>query len=140
MAFAHYTLVAWQRADDLFLKLHQLSLKAFPPFEKYELGGQLRRAAFSVPANIVEGFAITYRKRRLNFLVTAQASLAEVGYAVHAAHRLGYIADQVSTEIEIEIKQVAAPLAGLIASERRKLKIEVSAIVLLAVIASRMLW
>jgi len=76
----------------------------------------------------------------LNFLVTAQASLAEVGYAVHAAHRLGYIADQVSTEIEIEIKQVAAPLAGLIASERRKLKIEVSAIVLLAVIASRMLW
>ena len=39
MALAHHTLVAWQRADDLFLKLHQLSLKAFPAFEKYELGG-----------------------------------------------------------------------------------------------------
>ena len=56
MALAHHTLVAWQRADDLFLKLHQLSLKAFPAFEKYELGGQLRRSGFSVPVNIVEGF------------------------------------------------------------------------------------
>ena len=46
MSLSHHTLVAWQRADDLFIKLHQLSLKAFPAFEKYELGGQLRRAAW----------------------------------------------------------------------------------------------
>ena len=131
MALAHYTLVAWQRADDLFVKLHQLSLKAFPAFEKYELGGQLRRAAFSVAANIVEGFAIDYRRRRLNFLRTAQASLAEVGYAIHAAHRLRYVNEQVSTEIEIEIKQVAAPLAGLIAAERRKLKTQVAGVIVL---------
>jgi hypothetical protein len=67
VALAHHPLVAWQRADDRFLKLHQLSLKAFPAFEKYEPGGQLRRSAFSVPVNIVEGFATKYRKRRLNF-------------------------------------------------------------------------
>ena len=46
MALAHHTLVAWQRADELFIKLHQLSLKAFPPFEKFELGGQLRAMAY----------------------------------------------------------------------------------------------
>lgn len=57
MSLSHHTLVAWQRADDLFIKLHQLSLKAFPAFERFELGSQLRRAAFSVPVNIVEGFA-----------------------------------------------------------------------------------
>jgi four helix bundle protein len=65
VALAHHSLVAWKRADNLFLKLHPLSLKAFPAFEKYELGGQLRRASFSVAANIVEGFAIAYRRRRL---------------------------------------------------------------------------
>src|SRR5438876_4907267 len=98
MALAHHTLVAWQRADDLFIKLHQLSLKAFPAFEKYELGGQLRRAAFSVAVNIVEGFATEYRRRRMNFLYVAQSSLAEVGYCIHAARRLGYIDEKLAIE------------------------------------------
>jgi hypothetical protein len=48
MSLRHHSLIAWQRADDLFIKLHQLSLKQLPAFEKFELGGQLRRAAFSV--------------------------------------------------------------------------------------------
>jgi hypothetical protein len=38
MSLTHHTLVAWQRADDLFLTLHRLSLKAFPAFERFELG------------------------------------------------------------------------------------------------------
>jgi len=53
----HHSLVAWQRADDLFIKLHVLTRERFPTFEKFELGTQLRKAAYSVPANIVEGFA-----------------------------------------------------------------------------------
>lgn len=48
MSLSHHTLIAWKRADDLFIRLHQLSLRAFPPIERFELGGQLRRAAFSV--------------------------------------------------------------------------------------------
>lgn len=122
MALAHHTLVAWQRADDLFFKLHQLSLKAFPAFEKYELGGQLRRSAFSVPVNIVEGFATKYRKRRLNFLNVAQSSLAEVGYCIHVARRLEYIDDEEEQELDLQVRQTWAPLAGLIASEQLKLK------------------
>ena len=60
MALAHHSLVAWQRADDLFIRLHRLSLKSFPAHERFELGSQMRRAAFSVTANIVEGFARLY--------------------------------------------------------------------------------
>jgi len=75
MSLAHHSLVAWQRADDLFIRLHQLSLKAFPAYERFELGGQLRRAAFSVAANIVEGFACSPGRRRLNFLKVSHASL-----------------------------------------------------------------
>jgi 23S rRNA-intervening sequence protein len=51
----HHSLIAWQRADDLFIALHQLS-RRFPPIERFELASQLRRSAFSVAVNIVEGF------------------------------------------------------------------------------------
>ena len=118
MSLSHHTLVAWQRADDLFVKLHQLSIKAFPAFERFELGSQLRRSAFSVAVNIVEGFARPKGRSRLNFLKIAQSSLAEVGYCIHVARRLGYLSDAAAGELESEIKQVGAPLAGLIRSER----------------------
>jgi four helix bundle protein len=64
-------LIAWQRADDLFIKLHPLTFERFPPSERFELGSQLRRASYSVAANIAEGFA--------------DASLAETGYCLRRA-------------------------------------------------------
>jgi four helix bundle protein len=91
MSLRHHSLIAWQRADDLFIKLHQLSLKAFPAIERFELGSQLRRAAFSVAVNIVEGFARPAGKARMNFLNISQSSLAEVGYCIHVARRLGVL-------------------------------------------------
>ena len=122
MALAHHSLIAWQRADDLFVKLHRLSFEAFPPTERYELGGQLRRAAFSVAVNIVEGFATSYDRKQLNFLDTSKSSLAEVGHCIHAAHRLGYLTENTAKALEREIKQVGAPLVGLIRSRRNEIK------------------
>ena len=114
MALRHHSLVACQRADDLFISLHRLSLQSFPAHERFELGSQLRRAAYSVAANIVEGFARRYRGDRLKFLNTSESSLAEVGYCVHVAGRLGYITAQKVAELETEIRAVGAPLTGLI--------------------------
>ena len=90
MTQRHTNLVAWQRADDLFIEVHRLA-KRFPADERFELCSQIRRAAYSVPANIVEGFARRSPKERLHFLNIAEASLAEVGYCFHVARRLGYI-------------------------------------------------
>jgi four helix bundle protein len=120
MSLAHHSLVAWQRADDLFLALHRLSLKAFPSFERFELGQQLRRAAFSVPVNIAEGFARPAGRARLNFLNIAQGSLAEVDYCIHVALRLEYISEELAETLRASMKQVGAPLAGLIRSEKNK--------------------
>jgi len=114
----HHSLVVWQRADDLFIKLHLLSTKSFPAIERFELGSQLRRAAYSVAANIVEGCAKRHRRARLNFFNVAEASLSEVGYCVHVALRLGYIASETADDLEREISGVGAPLAGLIRSTR----------------------
>ena len=79
MSLSHHSLVAWQRADDLFITLHRLSLESFPAIERFELSSQLRRAAYSVVANIVEGFARRVGRSRLHFLHISEASLAEVG-------------------------------------------------------------
>jgi four helix bundle protein len=125
-------------ADDLFIKLHLLSLKQFPSFE-LGLGAQLRRAAFSVAANIVEGFAREKGRARVNFLTISRASLAEVGYCIHVARRLGYVSDVVAGELETQIKQVGAPLAGLIRSERLVNGAEIVGAVLLALLAMRLL-
>ena len=103
MALKHHTLVAWQRADDLFIKIHALC-QTFPAIERYELSSQARRAAYSVAANIVEGFARRTPRDRLHFLHIAEASLAE----------LGYVAEETFSELEIEVKKAGAPLSGLI--------------------------
>ena len=110
----HHTLIAWQRADDLFIEIHRLTQKSLPRDERYELSSQLRRAAYSVPANIVEGYARQYRKEKFHFLSIASASLAEVGYGLHAARRLGYLAPAHYDALELQVRQVAAPLNGLL--------------------------
>lgn len=39
----HEKLIAWQRADDLFIELHRVATCLFPPEERFELAAQLRR-------------------------------------------------------------------------------------------------
>jgi four helix bundle protein len=109
----HHRLVAWQRADDLFIRIHTLS-RTFPAHERYELGSQLRRAAYSVVANIVEGFGRRTPRDRLHFLHISAASLAEVGYCIHASRRLGYLSEETLKDLETEIRRTSAPLSGLI--------------------------
>jgi len=131
MSLGHHSLIAWQRADDLFITLHQLAVKAFPAYERFELGSQLRRAAYSVAANIVEGFARPLGRARVNFLHIAQASLAEVGYCVHVAQRLGYLSKEQAEELEVQIKQVGAPLAGLIRTTRIRIGSQIAGVLVL---------
>jgi len=99
--------------------MHLLS-REFPAIERFELAKQLRRAAFSVAVNIVEGFGRQPGKDRLHFLQMASASLAEVGYCLHAARRLGYVDDAKYERLEIEIRKTAAPLRGLMKSYGRE--------------------
>jgi four helix bundle protein len=113
---SYTSLVAWQRADDLFIRLHRLATKCFPVEERFELSAQLRRAALSVPTNIVEGTARYHRRETLHFLRIAWGSLQEVGYFVHVAKRLKYISQASADELMTEIRQTAAPLSGLIGS------------------------
>jgi four helix bundle protein len=135
MSLAHHKLIVWQRADDLFIDVHRLTLQSFPAAEKYELGSQLRRSAYSVPANIVEGSSRDRVRDRLRFLNIASASLSEVGYGLHAARRLGYISDLTYDSLERQLRAVSAPLNGLIKMNRRKLTTQTTVRIVVAALA-----
>ena len=118
MSLQYKNLVVWQRADDLFISIHRLTHQQFPSDERYELGRQLRRAAHSVPSNIVEGNARQHTRDKLNFFNIASASLSEVTYGLHAARRLGYIDEDTYRSLDDLTRMVAAPLNGLIKKHR----------------------
>ena len=46
----HHSLVAWQRADDLFIKLHVLTIRQFPAFERFELRSQASYGELPIPS------------------------------------------------------------------------------------------
>jgi four helix bundle protein len=134
MGLPHYNLVAWQRADDLFIEVHRLTHQRFPTHERYELGSQLRRAAYSVPANMVEGVAREHHRDKMRFFNIASASLSELGYGLHASKRLGYIDEATYADLERKLRCVSAPLRGLIAKSRAQIVLKHGATVLLAVL------
>lgn len=77
MAQSYKDLEIYRLSHKLAIEIHDASLK-LPKFEMYEEGSQLRRAAKSVPVNIVEGFGRRrYKNDFLKFLVYALASCDE---------------------------------------------------------------
>lgn len=139
MALPHEKLVAYQRADDLFVDVHRLTHERFPTSEQYELGSQMRRAAFSIPANIVEGLARDHAGDKLRFLNIAVSSLRELGYGLHTAARLGYIDAATFEQYEKKLSYISVPLYGLIRRERGKKSLLSSVLAGFALFAVRQL-
>src|SRR5207253_10300784 len=81
---------AWRSADDLTVAIYERT-RSFPKEEAYGLTSQLRRASYSVPANIVEGSSRESKKDYLHFFYIARGSLSEAQYFIHLAGRVGYL-------------------------------------------------
>lgn len=62
----HHSLLVWQEAMELVQEIYNVTA-LFPKEEVYALTNQMRRAAVSVPSNIVEGAARTGKKNSCNF-------------------------------------------------------------------------
>ncbi len=83
-------LIVWQRADKLAYQVY-LATKGFPKDELYGMTSQLRRAALSVPTNIVEGYARQGKTEFRRFANIALGSLAEARYLLGFCLRLRYL-------------------------------------------------
>jgi len=98
-------LIVWKEADQLCLDIYAL-IKQFPSEEKFALSMQMRRAAYSVPMNIVEGNVKRSAKDKLNYLQHAEGSLDELDYQLSLSERLGYIKKEQSDELRSRINKV----------------------------------
>jgi four helix bundle protein len=70
-------LKVWQLAHKLSIDIAQL-VKSFPRDEKFDLGGQIRRSARSIPSDISEGFGRFHFNDKLTFYERARSSLGEL--------------------------------------------------------------
>jgi four helix bundle protein len=102
----------WQRAHALTLAVYRLAT-SFPADERFALCSQLRRAAVSVPTNIVEGSKRQTNADYARFLNIAEASLAETEYLLLLALDLGYLSNEAHQPIAAEIDEVARMLHAL---------------------------
>ena len=98
----HAKLRAFELADEVALLVYQITAK-FPRSEQYGLTSQIRRAAVSVPSNIVEGCARESQADYIRFLNIAFGSLKELHYQLGLANRLGFLDNQNLSLIEPNI-------------------------------------
>ena len=112
MARDHRKLAAFTLADDLVLVVYQSST-SHPASERYGLQAQLRRAAVSVPSNIVEGCGREGERDFLRFLDIAFGSCREVAYLGSLSTRLGFIDERSAERIDALTGRTAAAIAKL---------------------------
>lgn len=108
-------LKVWQESHQLVLKIYEITT-SFPKTEIYGLVDQLKRASYSVPANIVEGQSRNTTKDYLHFLFNARGSLEETRYFLMLSKDLGFIAEEIYTDLENRYSLVSRMLNKMIGS------------------------
>lgn len=110
-------LLVWQKSHRFTLRVYHIT-KTFPAEEKYGITSQLRRAAYSVPSNIVEGFRRPRIKDSVRFYTIADASLEEVKYFLLLSKDLQYMTVKNYIELLSNAEEVGKLLTGWIKSQR----------------------
>ena len=105
-------LLVWQKAHEVSLAVYRITV-GFPKHEQYCLTQQMRRAAISVPCNVVEGRARGSKKEYIRFLHIARGSLEEVRYQLLLARDLGYVDKNTYQEVFNMMDEVGKLLYGL---------------------------
>lgn len=111
---------------DVFKLAHELALKIykltgrFPEEEKFSLVLQMRRAAYSVGMNLVEGSMRLNSREFRQFVGIARGSAAEVSYQLVLAKDLGYISHNTYEELRSDYERVGQMLTRLAQSLRRR--------------------
>jgi four helix bundle protein len=113
----HTKLRAFELADEVVVLVYRATA-AFPREELFGLTSQIRRAAVSVPSNIVEGCTRDSEAEYLRFLNIAFGSLRELHYQLNLSKRLGFLPNEDSSLLGLKIIETEKVLNGLICALR----------------------
>jgi four helix bundle protein len=102
----------WLKAHKLVLDVYNITEK-FLKSELFCLTSQMRRAAISVVANIVEGTKRKTIKDRVHFLTMSETSLEEVKYYFLLSYELKYIGRETGEVLTEKAREVGRMLTGL---------------------------
>jgi len=107
---------------EVFKRSHQFTLKIyriteeFPKSEKFGLVPQMRRAAVSIPSNLIEGSHRLNRAEYRHFVGIAKGSAGELKYQLLLAKDLGYLSDKDYLPLRAEVDEISRMLSGLVKS------------------------
>lgn len=115
----HTKLKVFELADQLAVSVYSETAD-FPAAERFGLQSQLRRAAVSVAANIVEGCARTTQAEYVRFLEIAYGSARELEYEINLSGRLGLLNSSSASRLGYECTSLSKALNGLLHSMRSR--------------------
>ncbi len=105
----------WKYAHKLSLEIYKMT-KDFPKDEKYGIVSQIRRAASSIPTNIVEGCGQIDNGNLIRFLGIARGSSFELEYLILLARDLDYLKNDKYSTMNEKVEQLIGMITNLIKS------------------------
>ena len=112
MSTDHRTLKAFHMADEFAIQVYKAT-RTFHPDERFGIRAQIRRAAMSVPTNIVEGCARDSDREHRRFYEIALGSARESIYLIGLAARLEMMDRGTAEALAADGDRVARTLAAL---------------------------
>ena len=107
----------WQDAVEYASLVYNVTDK-MPWFEKKGLCDQLQRAVVSISSNIAEGAARSSSTEFIHFLNYALGSAFEVETQLLISKNIGYLTDDIYSQLSTKISSIERQLNGLISSLR----------------------
>jgi four helix bundle protein len=114
------TLIIWQKSLDFAVDVCQNVLPLFPPEEKWALSSQLRRAVYSISANIAEGYGRYNFQESIHFCYIARGSMAETKTFLVLSERFGYIDETLHQTYQSRLIELGKMLHGYINHLRKQ--------------------
>ena len=106
-------LLVWQKAHALALNAHRAAA-GMRGAQYSALRSQITRAAFSIPANIVEGREQRAESAFARYLRIALGSSSELDYHIGAARDIGGLTTEAHAALEEQVVEVRMMLHGLL--------------------------
>lgn len=107
-------LLVWQFSHKLALEIFELSKKARKTSLNYEIWRQILKSAFSVPANIVEGFYGHKGKTYTLHLEISRGSAGETEYWLVVLEAIGDVSKEKRDYLTAQYEEVIKMLSRII--------------------------